>query len=63
MFRSIKFVFYITTLAFTTYLIEIAGVTPILAMGFAALLISGPEGIEALLVRSDVVDHPEDCED
>jgi len=59
MFRTAKFLFYIATLAFTAYLIELAGVEPILAMSFAALLITGPEGVEALLVRNGVIDENE----
>ena len=54
-FRTAKFVFYIVTLAFTGYLIEVASVEPVLAMSFAALLITGPEGVEALLVRNGVI--------
>jgi len=56
-FRTVKFAFYIITLAFTGYLIEVAGVEPILAMTFAALLITGPEGVEALLVRNGVIEE------
>ena len=60
-FRTVKFAFYIITLAFTGYLIEVAAVEPILAMTFAALLITGPEGVEALLVRNGVIeDNTED---
>lgn len=55
MFRTLKFLFYILTLAFTGYLIEVAGVEPIVAMTFAALLITGPEGVEALLVHNGVI--------
>jgi hypothetical protein len=59
MFRTAKFVFYIATLLFSAYLIEVASVTPILAMGFAALLITGPEGLEAYLIRQGVIDNRE----
>jgi len=59
-FRTAKFLFYIATLAFTGYLIEVASVEPILAMTFAALLITGPEGVEALLVRNGVIDKNRD---
>jgi len=51
MFRVFKFLFYILTLVFTGYLIQIAEVEPTLAMAFAALLITGPEGVEALTRR------------
>ena len=51
MFRTAKYVFYVTTLGFTTYLIEAAAVDPLVAMTFAALLISGPEAVEAWLIR------------
>lgn len=52
MFRTAKFLFYMMTLAFTGYLVQYAGVEPLLGMAFAALLISGPEGVEALLVNA-----------
>ena len=55
MFRTAKFVFYIVTLLFSGYLIEMAGVDPFVAMSFAALLITGPEGLEAYLVRQGVI--------
>jgi hypothetical protein len=51
MFRTAKYAFYIVTLGFTTYLIEAASVDPLVAMTFAALLISGPEAVEAWLIR------------
>lgn len=56
MFRSIKFVFYITTLLFSGYLIEVAGVEPFLSMLFAALVITGPEGLEVWLVQRGVIE-------
>ena len=56
MFRTVKFLFYIATLAFSGYLIELAGIEPLLAMSFAALLITGPEGLEAYLVRQGVLE-------
>jgi hypothetical protein len=56
MFRVFKFIFYIVTLVFTTYLIQFANVEPTLAMTFAALLITGPEGVEVLLARQGVID-------
>jgi hypothetical protein len=52
MFRTAKFVFYMVTLVFTGYLIQYAAVDPFVAMVFAALLITGPEGAEAFLVRA-----------
>ena len=50
-YRTAKYVFYIATLAMTTYLIQYAGVEPFIAMAFAALLITGPEGLEAWLIK------------
>jgi len=55
-FRTAKFIFYMAVLAFTAYLIEFQSVEAILAMTFAALLITGPEGVEALLIRNDVIE-------
>lgn len=55
MFRTAKFVFYIVTLLFSGYLIELASVDPFVAMSFAALLITGPEGLEAYLVRQGII--------
>lgn len=62
-FRTAKFLFYISTLVFTGYLIEIADVEPFLAMLFAAALITGPEGLEAWLVRQGVLADTSDGED
>lgn len=59
MFRTVKYVFYIITLAMTVWLIEYGYVDPLLALGFAALLITGPEGLEAYLIRQDVLAEPE----
>lgn len=58
MFRTVKFLFYITTLIFTGWLVELQNVTPFLAMVFAALLITGPEGLEAYLIRQGVIEEP-----
>lgn len=60
MFRTAKFVFYISTLVFTGYLIEIVGVPWTVAVGVAVLFVTGPEGIEAYLVRQDIIDEAED---
>jgi len=60
MFRTAKFLFYMSTLAFSGYLIEVAGVHSLLVMAFAALLITGPEGVEAFLVRQDVIADPDE---
>jgi hypothetical protein len=60
MFRTVKFLFYILTLLFSGYLIEMASVDPFVAMTFAALLITGPEGLEAYLVRQGVIAAPSD---
>ena len=59
MFRTAKFVFYIVTLLFSGYLIEVASVQPFTAMLFAAVLITGPEGVEAYLIRQGVIDGPD----
>jgi len=56
MFRTAKYLFYIATLATSTYLVEYAGVEPALVMAFAALLITGPEGLEAWLIRVGKMD-------
>lgn len=63
MFRTAKFVFYIATLVFSGYLIELAGVDPFLAMLFAALLIAGPEGVETMLIKQGVIDGADDNQD
>ena len=55
MFRVAKFVFYMTTLAFTVYLIELVEVDPLLAIGVAVVLISGPEALELYLIRADIL--------
>jgi hypothetical protein len=55
-FRTAKYLFYIATLAMTTYLVEYQAVEPIIAMTFAALLITGPEGLEAWLIRAGKMD-------
>jgi hypothetical protein len=61
MFRIFKFLFYIVTLGTTVYLIQYAGVEPIIAMMFAILLISGPEGLETWLIeRGRLQDGQED---
>jgi hypothetical protein len=44
-------------------LIEVAGVQPFTAMLFAAVLITGPEGVEAYLIRQGVIDGPESADD
>jgi len=51
MYRTAKYVFYIATLGMATYLIQYADVEPFIAMAFAALLITGPEGLEAWLIK------------
>lgn len=51
MFRTAKYAFFTATLAFTTYLIEVANVEPLVAMTFAALLIAGPEAVESWLIN------------
>jgi len=53
MFRAIKSVFHLGVLAFSTYLLETASVSPTLVMAFATVLIAGPEGVEAILARAD----------
>lgn len=59
-FRTAKYLFYITTLGMTTYLVEYQGVEPIIAMAFAALLITGPEGLEAWLIHMGKLQEPTD---
>ena len=59
MFRTAKYVFYMIVLAFAAYLIQYAGVEPFLAMAFAALLITGPEGLEQWLIKSGQIDTNE----
>lgn len=59
MFRTAKFAFYIATLATTVYLIEFAAVEPMIAIAFAVLLISGPEGLEAWLARQGALEQRE----
>lgn len=51
MFRTAKALLHIAVLGFSTYLIEATSVSPTFVMLFAALLITGPEGLEALLAR------------
>jgi len=55
-FRTAKFIFYIAVLAFSAFVIESTGVDATFVLFFAALLISGPEGAEAFLVRKGVVE-------
>jgi len=55
MFRTAKFIFYIAALAFSGYLIEFAGVDPFWGMAFAALLITGPEGLETWLLNRGAI--------
>jgi len=55
MFRTFKFLFYLAVIGFAGYLTEFQGVEPLITMAFTALLISGPEGVEAFLVRQDVI--------
>ena len=59
MFRTAKYVFYMIVLAFAAYLIQYAGVEPFLAMAFAALLITGPEGLEQWLIKTGQIDTNE----
>jgi hypothetical protein len=62
MFRTAKYVFYIATLAMTTYLVEYQSVEPVIAMAFAALLITGPEGLEAWLIRTGQLQSPQQAD-
>lgn len=55
MFRTAKYLFHVAVLLFTVYLIELAGVEPVVATGVAVVLIAGPEGVEAWLVRQGVL--------
>lgn len=58
MFKTVKFIFYIAVLAFSTFLIETTAVSATLVLLFTALLISGPEGVEMLLIRQETIDDP-----
>lgn len=60
MFRTVKFVFYIAVLGVTVYLIQYAGVAPVIAMAFAILLISGPEGLETWLIHRGAIEGGND---
>lgn len=60
MFRTAKFLFYIATLAFSFYLIQYAAVDPFVALTFAILLISGPEGLETWLIHRGAIDSGTD---
>jgi len=60
MWRTAKFLFYIVSILFTVYLIELTSVSTFVAIGVAILLINGPEGAEAWLVRQDVLADPDD---
>lgn len=62
MFRVFKFLFYIAVLGTTVYLIQYAGVEPVLAMMFAILLISGPEGLETWLIERGKLQGEQDGE-
>jgi hypothetical protein len=55
MFRTVKFLFHISTLLFTVYLIEYTPLTTMVAVGVAVLLITGPEGLEAHLARQGYI--------
>lgn len=60
MFRTAKHLFHLATLVFAGYLIQVAGVDPFLAMTFAALLITGPEGVEYFLIQAGQLDDDND---
>jgi hypothetical protein len=55
MFKTAKFLYQIAVLLFVVYLIELASFEPMLAVGTAIVLISGPEGVEAWLVRQGIL--------
>lgn len=57
MFKNGKYLFYICALAFSTYLVEYAAVEPIIVMGFLALVISGPEGLETWLMNQGKIER------
>lgn len=57
MFRTVKFIFYMVVLLFSAYLIQYADVEPFLAMAFAALLITGPEGLEQWLIKTGQIEQ------
>jgi len=62
MFKTVKFIFYIAVLVFSGFLIETTTVSATLVLLFTALLISGPEGVEMLLIRQGVVDDSDSDE-
>lgn len=62
MFRTVKWLFYICVIVSMGYLIEFAGVEPLIAMAFAILLISGPEALEEWLMHIGRI-RSEDTED
>jgi len=58
-FRTAKYVFYTATLVLTLYLIDATEVEPMIAMAFTLLLISGPEAVEAWLIKVGKLDQRE----
>jgi len=61
-FKTVKFVFYIAVLAFSAFVIESTTVDAMFVLLFTALLISGPEGVEMLLIRQGAVDDSDNNE-
>jgi len=55
MFRTAKYLFHTAVLLFVVYLIEYAGMTTPVATGVGILLIAGPEGVEAWLMRQGFI--------
>jgi len=58
-FKTVKFVFYIAVLAFSAFVIESTPANATFVMLFATLLITGPEGVEMLLIRQGVANDPD----
>jgi hypothetical protein len=61
-FKTAKFVFYVAVLVFSAFIIETTAVNATFVLLFTALLISGPEGVEMLLIRQGAVDDPDSSE-
>lgn len=61
-FKTVKFVFYIAVLMFSAFIIESTPVNATFVLLFTALLISGPEGVEMLLIHQGTVNDPDSDE-
>jgi len=63
MWRTAMFLFHISVLIFTVYLIESGSAEPMVAVGVAVTLIAGPEGFETWLIHKGVIDSTDDGAD